>query len=544
MGTYCTLATLFITNGTKGRYLTLSHRWNLHGQFQTLKKNVVDLQEGIPNTLSATLNNAILMTALLGFEYLWVDTLCIIQDDFEDKIREIEKMGDIFENATCMLAAVDTVQSDGNDFGLFDRKIPGPPPVHMSCGVWDKSLNPDERGIPCTMSQTVPVGNPHHFIDTIGLKIAHPQGWYIVRNSEWHKRGWVMQERMLSRRTIYFTKYKTFWDCRESSGQEDLQGTIPWSPHRNMPENFHEDTRIQPSLKIRECPGRHWSWLVEEYSKCLLTNEEDKEVAMEGIRQRFERRMNAKINHGILLSTSGCFRFDGLLWVAQRSLKKYQRYTAPSWSWMSIDGPVTYSGFPALTTSIRKDLPSCLSLEGTSLQLKTVLRPVVLGELVRHLGLSNYDDYIPVVGSAIYGEGYQIRRDGIPRPMDQEIPSPKLPPQTRTLKTCRNGGIIGWAVLDREHLKLGDIMCAAIQYNKLVFEEKDQSASSGTVGLPLIRGHGAEEEHVDVILLECAPSRAYNAQRNTFRRLGRGTIVMRGWLHEQRLEGPQDITIL
>lgn len=57
-----------------------------------------------------------------------------------------------------------------------------------------------------------------------------------------------MQERMLSRRTIYFTKYKTFWDCRDSSGQEDRTGTILWSPHRNMLGNYHEHPRNQPSF--------------------------------------------------------------------------------------------------------------------------------------------------------------------------------------------------------------------------------------------------------------------------------------------------------
>lgn len=64
--------------------------------------------------LSQTLQDAIEITRLLGFQYLWVDSMCMIQDDDNDWLQEPNAMGAIYENAYCTLAAADGIDGSFN----------------------------------------------------------------------------------------------------------------------------------------------------------------------------------------------------------------------------------------------------------------------------------------------------------------------------------------------------------------------------------------------------------------------------------------------
>jgi heterokaryon incompatibility protein (HET) len=102
-------------------YLALSHCWGIGPRFTLTFSSVAGLHEGIDiSMLSKTFQDAISVTKRFlvdfGIRYLWIDSLCIIQDSEIDWMRESAVMGEIYQNAFCTITA--TAGKDGND-GLF-----------------------------------------------------------------------------------------------------------------------------------------------------------------------------------------------------------------------------------------------------------------------------------------------------------------------------------------------------------------------------------------------------------------------------------------
>ncbi|KAH8758163.1 heterokaryon incompatibility protein-domain-containing protein, partial [Hyaloscypha sp. PMI_1271] len=86
-------------------YVTLSHRWSSYIPTLT-KENLAQRLEGIPQeTLPGTFRDAIQVTSRLGCSHLWIDSLCIIQDDPKDSAEESSRMGDIYRNGIFNIAA-------------------------------------------------------------------------------------------------------------------------------------------------------------------------------------------------------------------------------------------------------------------------------------------------------------------------------------------------------------------------------------------------------------------------------------------------------
>ncbi|KAF2195046.1 heterokaryon incompatibility, partial [Zopfia rhizophila CBS 207.26] len=111
---------LVSTAGKKGVYITLSHRWGARKKLRTLKENLkVHLGKINAEDMSQTFKDAVEVTRDLGAQYLWIDSLCIIQDDMDDWAFEAAQMGKIFEQAYCTIAAVDAI----NDNTDMDRGL-------------------------------------------------------------------------------------------------------------------------------------------------------------------------------------------------------------------------------------------------------------------------------------------------------------------------------------------------------------------------------------------------------------------------------------
>lgn len=196
---------------TEDKYLALSHRWGsppkpdepdpLAGKIVcTYKRNIHKLEQGLDDSdLPPMYQDAINIARKLKVEYLWIDSLCIIQQDKSDSLdkgedwkAESERMEQVFRSAYVIIAA--------------------------SC-----ASSPAERFLktrPERQCVTMKTGNAFYYLcDAIDDFRGD------VEQGELNKRGWVLQERALSRRTIYFTEKQTYWECGEGVRCETLTKT-------------------------------------------------------------------------------------------------------------------------------------------------------------------------------------------------------------------------------------------------------------------------------------------------------------------------------
>jgi hypothetical protein len=167
-----------------GHYIALSHCWGKlkkEERFCTYTDNIHDLKQDIPfNKLPPTFRDAVTATRALNVRYLWIDSLCIIQEDPEDWKIEAARMEDVFNSAYCTIAASSSASSLGGFLGnRKERAVIGintaKGPLYLAEAI-DDFRKDVEQGILNT-------------------------------------RGWVYQERALSRRIIHFTSTQVYWEC-------------------------------------------------------------------------------------------------------------------------------------------------------------------------------------------------------------------------------------------------------------------------------------------------------------------------------------------
>jgi hypothetical protein len=169
------------------KYVALSHCWGVltkpeKRQFCTTDKNIKARQNGFDvSELPKTFRDAVRVAQNLGIRYLWIDSLCIIQGNQKDWKSEAKRMQDVYAGAYCTIAATSAVDSNA---GFLERTV---------------------------RSEYL------HIQDTSGRR------FYVctevddfdndVENAPLNKRAWVLQERVLSRRTIHFSANQVYFEC-------------------------------------------------------------------------------------------------------------------------------------------------------------------------------------------------------------------------------------------------------------------------------------------------------------------------------------------
>lgn len=180
-----------------GRYLTLSHSWGNEIVFRLLSSNIDSLRKMIPlHELSLTFQQTIEVCKSLGERYLWIDSLCIIQDSKADWLQESAEMGKVYLHAYCNISA--TAAKDGSEGCFFPRTRQSIGPAVCNCH-W-RSANP---------------GKP------VLCRVFFEDLWYRdVLEARLGMRGWVVQERILSPRKLLYASSQLFWQCREVTACE------------------------------------------------------------------------------------------------------------------------------------------------------------------------------------------------------------------------------------------------------------------------------------------------------------------------------------
>ena len=279
VGTAGQLPHLVISHGRRAHYVTLSHCWGSQRWVATTIESLPQMLDGFDlAAIPKTYANAITVTRILGIQFLWIDSFCIIQDDREDWAAESQKMGDVYEKAYCNIAA--TGAKDGKPGFLDTRKEE---PIYVRVPAADQA---------------------HYFYFT---NQANSDFEAYVSQVKLNTRGWVMQERVLSRRTIHFATDMWYWECgeyviSEDGWQHDSQGASNDSTISLRHTLDGSVTAIGKVFRHDESSDaeKHqkgltsiqtevlWAQILRAYSKCGLTFSSDKLPALQGLANRFK----------------------------------------------------------------------------------------------------------------------------------------------------------------------------------------------------------------------------------------------------------------
>ncbi|KAK6843397.1 hypothetical protein PG987_004257 [Apiospora arundinis] len=295
-------------------YACLSHCWGLTQPLLLNSHTSTKLRKGVSKgNLPRSFQDAIWLTHQLGLQYLWIDSLCILQDNAEDWARESSHMDKVYQNATITIAAS---QASDSSKGFLDRNLPRVyTPTQITIG-----------GI-----------HGHALLFPIPLKFAgNPNLLAEMEEEPLTARGWVLQERYMARRTIHFTQDQLFLECEGNLLAEDSGFSI--SLPMQSPFTLSANTRENPA----------WTKVVERYSRRRLTREQDKLPALAGMAAYFSSISEDKTSNAGKRYLAGLWSTDivkHLCWkMAYQDSPgaRPTKYRAPTWSWASIDGPITF----------------------------------------------------------------------------------------------------------------------------------------------------------------------------------------------------------
>jgi len=309
------------------KYAALSYCWgnakDAELQFKTEKASLEDRYVGLPNELmTSTTKDAIALARAIGIRYLWIDALCIIQDDKVDWSHESSQMSLVYRHAFVTLCSLN---SDSCHESFLNRapmvKIPFQSTIRESInGSYLIRLRPKTMG---------DIGDRRRYT-------------WDSNFSKWDKRCWTFQEKKMSTRLLFFGNQNVHFSCGRSDWTEgDEAPTVKpksWLGVSDMIARFKDKY-----ISSRELYA-YWDWLLRQYGHRSVTFDKDRLPAIAGLARMLGDVLQDQYLAGIWKGDLQC----GLIWESirdhdslSRSLEAHilnireRNYVAPSWSWAS-----------------------------------------------------------------------------------------------------------------------------------------------------------------------------------------------------------------
>lgn len=372
---------LHITQHGTYRYIALSHRWPLDGEalLRLTTDNMEEFKRLIPEQegsgFSKVFSDAMDVCRHLGIYYIWIDSLCIIQegDRGSDWKTESVRMSDIYQNAYCTISA-DSIEDSSLSLerGMFrERNVDLVQPIFCNTR-FDQRVSYD-AGPLTSRIQALRSKKPRP-----GSYVLLPgYEWASVASSPLFKRGWIVQERLLSQRILHFAKDQLYFTCCEMQASETWANGHPIfqisKPFRNT--RILQDAILYSNGDIKAEDQNHkckiallhsygvWYWIAQAYAPTELTRFTDKLVAISGVAKALQPYLSTTPED----YCAGLWRGSlphALLWSAplrgRKNLKLIRSqdnhpvgsaewraaYQAPSWSWASVNWNVFVAGPP------------------------------------------------------------------------------------------------------------------------------------------------------------------------------------------------------
>ncbi|KAK0646817.1 hypothetical protein B0T16DRAFT_414313 [Cercophora newfieldiana] len=328
-------ARLAVTEGIRGSYITLTHRWN--GETELCKTTAdncdqrqqdgIDLQ-GLPKLF----RDVFTVATRLGVSYVWIDSLCIIQsgDGGADWKKEAPRMAQYYQYSLFTIAGT----MEDIDNGLLQ-------PYSQDNAPWGPT-NPLIR-LPYRDKTGSPAG--HFFVYRRQVPVVDDY-CTTVRESILFRRGWILQEWLLSKRLVWYTPRGLFLECHTDGPRTEYQ-------ERVLVANAQPHLRAQLQMKANFHFGNaaildFWYRTIEHYSSCSLTRpDQDRILAVAGLAKEVGRILADRTGDAVVegnhheMYLAGLWLRDihhGLLWEEDHAAPPCNEVVgqAPSWSWASL----------------------------------------------------------------------------------------------------------------------------------------------------------------------------------------------------------------
>ncbi|KAF9873415.1 hypothetical protein CkaCkLH20_09228 [Colletotrichum karsti] len=301
-------------------YVALSYVWALASdsaekqKLQLQRDNMEEMEKpgGLdPDMLPEVVSDAIHLCAELGQRYLWIDRLCIVQDDMDTKTEQLDAMGVIYHRAFLTIVAL----GDG-----VTRGLPGisrrPRPSNFVNLSWDLLAS---------------MRNPMGTVRIPWIEIA-------VKHSKWNDRAWTFQERFLSRRRLFFDEGQVYANCckeRWSDHADEYQEEAWRKTHYCQDMGLHDGLNIETKDSLDVCTGP-----LQAYTPRSLTFSEDILNAFAGVASI----MKSQLATDFLCGHPEKYFLESLLWIPNDFGGKWRVVPdIPSWSWASWEGGVEWT---------------------------------------------------------------------------------------------------------------------------------------------------------------------------------------------------------
>lgn len=312
---------------TQIQYATLSHCWGDSHVSKLTSESLYQLQEGIAiSELGQTFQDAIFTAESLGIQFIWIDSLCILQDSAQDWQQEAHLMSSVYRFATLNIAA--SVAAD-SETGCFP----------------ERSISTVK---PCTVQSAWVDCHNYSYI------LYYDQFWRdAFADMPLMKRAWVVQELLLAPRILHLGGTQLFWECYELKACETYpEGLPPILQHTSISRaaigglldnagcrsgGIESGSKTGPQDDL----WKLWKGIVELYTTKRLTYTSDKLVALAGIAKLMEQALDDQYCAGLWRKRL----VTQLFWSCEEEelRPRPKPYRAPSWSWASLDGRIELS---------------------------------------------------------------------------------------------------------------------------------------------------------------------------------------------------------
>jgi hypothetical protein len=295
-----------------GTYIILSHCWGIEPPLTTTVSTLESRKSSVSmSSLPKTFRDAVTITRKLGKKYLWIDSLCIIQDSQADWGFEAGRMKDYYRNAYLTVSAL---SSPNSHHGILNPRKP------------------------------IPVAKLSQELD-LYFRAEIPKKRDVFKNSILNTRAWSLQERLLSTRIVHYGHIEMYWECLTCSTQESssVLHTTKTDPESIIVSEGEDFKRALSYINTKREAIDFWHRLVGQYSRRALTKSSDKLPAIAGIASAIQSTT-------LLTYVAGLWREDisGLLWFWEptgsggSNSARPAVYQAPTWSWASRNGSIRY----------------------------------------------------------------------------------------------------------------------------------------------------------------------------------------------------------